>query len=233
MSVLAAFRRLLGRVFGRNPNRGRTAIPGFAPPEPPDRATSELAERGARAHYQGPPAGEPHAAHLLQALTSHLTHLFRTDEELRAAQASAVDAQNALADATNELPRVLGRTQDALHLGAGVPSTADTPQESARWAIGARARAERRDAEETIASARRASVDAARHLATVESRSIDRLAEAAAAGLVPINAYLAAFDQARAHDSRPGIGLLGEATVHDLVRRAVTPIDVRGPDNSA
>lgn len=233
MRIIDLLRRLRDRRFGRGTHRRGVADAGFAPPRPADRAALKLAQRNARSMYQGPPEGEPHVGHHLQALGSHLTRLFRTDEELRSAQGAVVDAGHALADATNELPRVLARTEDALHHGAGVPPIVADPAEAARWTASARALTERRAAEEAVVVARQADVSATRHLQTVESRAIDRLAEAAAAGLVPINAYLAAFDQARAGLARQGIGLLGEEMVHDLVRRAVRPIDLHAAGDEA
>lgn len=233
MRMIDLLRRLRDRLFGRDPNRRRVADTGFAPPRPADRATLKLAKRNARSAYQGPPEGEPHVAHHLQALGSHLTRLFRTDEELRSAQGGVVDAGHALADATNEQPRVLARTQEAVQRGAGVAPTVADPAEAARWTVSARANTERRAAEEAVVAARQADVSATRHLQTVESRAIDRLAEAAASGLVPINAYLAAFDQARARLGRQGIGLLGEEMIHDLVRRAVRPIDLQPAGDEA
>lgn len=225
MRISIHLRQIVGRLFGHASDE-RPVVDHFVPPGPPDAVTRDLAANNARSTYQGPPEGEPHVAHQLQALESHLTRLYRTDEQLRTTQAAAADAAHAIEDATNEVPRVIARTQAALHDGAQVPATTQDPAEAARWAMAARGRTERRQAEQALAAARRAQVLADRELETASSRTIDRLADAAAGGLVPINAYLAAFDQARAHLGRPGLGLLGEEMVRALVGRAVRPLAV-------
>jgi hypothetical protein len=227
-AIVAAAAFIAVRTVRRR-QQGAAGPAAYGGPPPPSVADRRLARRNAKVPYQGRPEDEPHVAHALQALGSHLTHLYRADEALRQARQQDVAAQDALADATNERPRVAARTQGALERGAGISATTDDPAEAARWSAASAARAERTQAEELLVRRRKEQLEAARSLRTAETRAIDALAAAAAAGLVPINGYLAAYNQARtAEGSRP-IGVLGEEWIHHLVRNAVQPIDLAPP----
>jgi len=221
MNPFTIITRLLGRLFNR-----RTEVPEFRPPRPLDRRARRTARRNARSSYAGPPSGESYAAHQLQALHSLLVHIFRNDQEVSAARAVLSQRAYAVADATAEMARITAETAAALAAARGVPATTSDPADTARWQAGVRAHAEETAGREALRAARAAEVEAQRELDRIGTNALDRLVDAASAGVVHINAYLAVFNQERDHRGRAGIGLLDDDIVEELVRRAVRRVDV-------
>lgn len=225
-------------TIGEVPPPAPVAIaPTLRPPAPPrgraGRKLRRFAAQQARSRYRGAPEGEPHAAHMLQTLGSQLSRTFRNDEPRRAARRAFETATDRLATATTALGTTTEQGQQRIAAGAGSSGLANNEPERARWTDAQQARAAIAQAQQALEAARIAQVEADSTLAAAEARAVDRLIEQAAAGLVPVNAYLAAFDRARADAGRHQLGLLGEEMVHTLVRAAVRPFDPHAPADEA
>jgi hypothetical protein len=199
------------------------SVPGSPTPslERTGRSLGRFAKEQARSRYHGAPDGEPHVARQLQVLRSQLTQTFRRDEALRSAELAARAATGALAAATDALATLRERNEPRIAAGVGISSSTADESERARWTDAQQAIAQIARSQRSLDAARAAEAEAERAASAAEVRAIDRLLDQAATGLLPINAYLAAFDQARQRQARPQLGLLGEETVHALVRDAV------------
>jgi hypothetical protein len=186
------------------------------------------ARAAARGTYDGPAAEEPTAARMLQDLYGVLSVLHRTDPLLHAAREEARLTEHAHEDAMAAHAAREAETEAAIVAARAVDMGSTDPEDIGRWTAGARAEVAREEAARAVRQAAHALTAADRALAAAEGQAIDRVAMAAATGLGPINAYLAAFDRARAHLGRPGVGVLGLPVVEQLVRTVVQPLDVTG-----
>lgn len=184
----------------RRRQQGAAGPAAYGGPPPPSVADRRLARRNAKVPYQGRPEDEPHVAHALQALGSHLTHLYRADEAvLRQARQQDVAAQGRVLWPTpptngRALPPAPRAPSSVAPASAPPPTTRRKPPGGRPPRPPAPSGPRRRSCS---CAAARSSSEAARLLRTAETRAIDALAAAAAAGLVPINGYLAAYNQAR------------------------------------
>lgn len=245
------FRRIAEFLARWTRGRGRAGDPGSAPPQtpPPAAPTTVVAEpplvppaapagaaalprrerrrlerQGRRAgsyDYRGPLLEEPWVAGQLQELRAAMTGHYRLDGALRGAQAAELGARNVLVDATNEDARVQQRTEPRLQAAAGIAANDPDERQRTRWTSGVNAQQERTEAQQVLDQAQRAHVEAQRHLNTAYNQMIDQLLVMAARGIVPINVYLVAYNQARVGRGEESLGILGDETIEQLVHDAV------------
>ncbi|MDP1793819.1 MAG: hypothetical protein Q8K63_06735 [Acidimicrobiales bacterium] len=190
------------------------------PPPNADAALWELAHDNASGRYTGPAVDEPYVHQQLRRLGADLRRVFTTDTDLRAAQHLVTSAQSGVERA--EERRVGAHAEAAAGYDTLPDGTPATPRVSATRA--SRARTAARDADGALEQTQRGVVTTERALTDAEANLIGRLADAAAAGLQPIEDYITYFNAARQYEGGQLLGTLPDDFVDQLVRAAVRPI---------
>lgn len=202
----------LRTVFTR---RSRQAVDGLEP------ELRERAQRSAKGIFTGPADQEPTVRMLLDRVRADVSHRFRTNTQLRDAQAAEAAAAQEVDRAEEDEGAVITVTAAAL---PGPQDWNGTPEARTARTAAREAQHRRATAAQETARARRAHQDKALALQTLEARVMDDLAVVAEHGLRTANEYVAEFNSHRIDIGMPGLDLLGNDIVRGIVRDAVRPI---------